>query len=204
MSNFDSGQREEIERRARNASRGGYDYVQGTEPTSPKEGETWYDTSTNVKEAYVYNGSQWLQLSVVDHGELGNIQAGDHRSDENIRQTVDGSNLESLGIGSLFTTGSVSDETSNRSLSTTYTNDTGNLLQIWVQISHGTDGEQFGGTLEINGTQVVKEDDVKEGSSTGSSWITISEIIPPGVDYYIGPFVNGTLSKWSEMPISTN
>jgi hypothetical protein len=38
---------------------GGFDYVQDAEPTSPSEGEEWFDTGAN--EAYVYDGAGWLQ-----------------------------------------------------------------------------------------------------------------------------------------------
>jgi len=64
----------------------GYDYVQDAQPSEAVEGETWYDTG--VDEAYVYDGANWLELTVLDHGELSGVAAGDHRSDQNIEDTV--------------------------------------------------------------------------------------------------------------------
>lgn len=66
----------------------GFTYVSSTAPTAPEEGETWYDTSAN--EAKVYDGVSWLKLTVTDHAELGNVSAGQHRSDANIQSVVDG------------------------------------------------------------------------------------------------------------------
>lgn len=78
--------------RAFGAGGGGtWNYVQDTDPADAEEGETLYRTDTN--EAKVYDGSAWHGLSITDHGELGNVTAGDHRSDSNIVTTVDGSSV---------------------------------------------------------------------------------------------------------------
>lgn len=55
---------------------GGYNYVQDSEPSSPSEGEEWYDTGEN--EAYVYDGTSWLRLTLVDHGALAGLGDDDH------------------------------------------------------------------------------------------------------------------------------
>ncbi|MDH5019029.1 hypothetical protein [Halobacterium rubrum] len=66
----------------------GFVYVTDTAPDSPTEGETWYDLGTN--EAKVYDGVDWHLLTVTDHSEVGGVSAGQHRSDANVRTTVDG------------------------------------------------------------------------------------------------------------------
>jgi len=66
----------------------GFVYVRETEPENPEEGETWYDLNAN--EAKVYDGGVWHLLTVTEHSEIGGISAGQHRSDSNIRSTVDG------------------------------------------------------------------------------------------------------------------
>jgi len=65
-----------------------FTYVQKSTPENPEEGETWYKTDTN--EAKVYDGAAWQRLTVTDHGELGGVSVGQHRSDSNVRATVDG------------------------------------------------------------------------------------------------------------------
>jgi len=66
----------------------GFVYVAGSEPANPEEGETWYDLEAN--EAKVYDGASWHLLTVTEHTEIGGVSAGQHRSDANIRSTVDG------------------------------------------------------------------------------------------------------------------
>jgi hypothetical protein len=56
----------------------GFDYVQDTQPSLPGEGETWYDTSAD--EAYVYDGSTFLEMSVTGHSELGGVVADNHHA----------------------------------------------------------------------------------------------------------------------------
>lgn len=55
---------------------GGYDYVQSGEPTDAVEGEEWYDTDADS--AYVFTGTAWVEQTVTDHGEVGNVQPGQH------------------------------------------------------------------------------------------------------------------------------
>jgi len=57
---------------------GGFDYVQDPSPQEPKEGEEWYDTGSNA--AYVYDGAEWIEQTIVDHGQLSGIGASDHHS----------------------------------------------------------------------------------------------------------------------------
>jgi len=71
-----------------NSLTSGFVYVRETEPENPEEGETWYDLNGN--EAKVYDGGVWHLLTVTEHSEIGGVSAGQHRSDANIRSTVDG------------------------------------------------------------------------------------------------------------------
>jgi len=57
---------------------GGYNYVQDAQPADPSEGEEWYDIGANA--AFVYDGSAWIEQTVVDHGQLSGIGSGDHHS----------------------------------------------------------------------------------------------------------------------------
>jgi len=57
---------------------GGYNYVQDAQPGDPSEGEEWYDTGSNA--AYVYDGSAWVEQTVVDHGQLSGVGSNDHHS----------------------------------------------------------------------------------------------------------------------------
>lgn len=57
---------------------GGYTYVQNPEPTQPDEGETWYDVGSN--KAFVFTGTEWVELTVVAHGSLSGIDASDHHT----------------------------------------------------------------------------------------------------------------------------
>lgn len=58
------------------AAGGAYTYVQDAEPSGAEEGETWYDSGAN--EAYVYDGNNWVEQTVVDHAELSGLTASDH------------------------------------------------------------------------------------------------------------------------------
>lgn len=66
----------------------GYDYVQTDQPENPQEGETWYDVDAD--RAYVYDGANWVEMTVTDHGQLSGVGSGQHRSDGNVRDTVQG------------------------------------------------------------------------------------------------------------------
>lgn len=58
-----------------------YNYVQNSEPTPPggvEEGETWYEPGT--ANSYVYDGTEWIDLTVVAHSQLSGISADDHHN----------------------------------------------------------------------------------------------------------------------------
>ncbi|MBV0901826.1 hypothetical protein [Haloarcula salina] len=55
---------------------GGFDYVQAEPPGDPVEGQEWYDTDDDG--AYVYDGSTWVEQTVVDHSQLSGVGANDH------------------------------------------------------------------------------------------------------------------------------
>ena len=57
---------------------GGYNYVQDAEPGDPSEGEEWYDNGADA--AFVYDGSAWIEQTVVEHGQLSGVGSGDHHS----------------------------------------------------------------------------------------------------------------------------
>lgn len=57
---------------------GGYDYVQNGTPSGAEEGEEWYDTGGNA--AYVYDGANWIEQTVTDHGQLSGVSASDHHT----------------------------------------------------------------------------------------------------------------------------
>jgi hypothetical protein len=66
----------------------GFTHVQDTQPEGAEEGATWYDLGSN--EAKVYDGAEWRLLTVTSHAELSDVSTGQHRSDANVRATVDG------------------------------------------------------------------------------------------------------------------
>jgi hypothetical protein len=66
----------------------GFTHVQDTQPEGAEEGATWYDLGSN--EAKVYDGAEWRLLTVTSHAELSDVSTGQHRSDANVRETVDG------------------------------------------------------------------------------------------------------------------
>ena len=70
---------------------GGYDYVEASYPSDAKEGESLYHLTENA--AYVYTGTEWVEQTVTDHSQLSGVSAGDHRTDSNVRATVDGANI---------------------------------------------------------------------------------------------------------------
>jgi len=57
---------------------GGYDYVQDSQPADPEIGESWFDTGAGS--AFVWDGSAWVEQTVVDHGQLGGVSAADHHT----------------------------------------------------------------------------------------------------------------------------
>lgn len=57
---------------------GGFNYVQNGYPADAAEGEELYHTGNDA--AYVYDGVDWVQMTVVDHGQLSGIGAADHHT----------------------------------------------------------------------------------------------------------------------------
>ena len=55
-----------------------YTYVGKTEPLEPLEGETWYRTDTDS--AFVFDGANWVETTIVDHGQLSGLGSNDHHS----------------------------------------------------------------------------------------------------------------------------
>ncbi len=83
---------------------GGFDYVQDGEPAEAQEGEEWYDTGAN--EAYVYDGTTWHKMSVVDHAELSGIGSGDHHTRYSDAEAREATLLNSDGFAPGFFGGS--------------------------------------------------------------------------------------------------
>ncbi|WP_232703154.1 hypothetical protein [Halobacterium wangiae] len=133
----------------------GYDYVQTDQPANPEEGQTWYDVDGDA--AFVYDGAAWLEMTVTDHGQLSGVTAGAHRSDANIRttvdgqvdaDTVDGKHASDLGgtLGNYYFTGSVSFNESGGSASNTW-QISGSVVPVFARVSKsGGDG---GRTAEL-------------------------------------------------------
>lgn len=65
---------------------GGFDYVQDVTPSNPEEGEEWYDTGANA--AFVYDGSSWVEETIVDHSQLSGVGPADHHSKPTGTQTA--------------------------------------------------------------------------------------------------------------------
>ncbi|GAB7094090.1 hypothetical protein JCM30237_12420 [Halolamina litorea] len=56
----------------------GFDYVQDPSPQDPEEGEEWYDTGSD--RAFVFDGANWIEQTIGDHGQLSGIGTHDHHS----------------------------------------------------------------------------------------------------------------------------
>jgi hypothetical protein len=101
---------------------GPWDYVQDAQPTDPDVAETWYDTGEG--RGFMWNGTRWREVSVVDHAELEGTGASDHHTryaDSEARSAVEAGNLSRIdGDNShriLFTNASyveVVDQSNNR------------------------------------------------------------------------------------------
>jgi len=75
---------------------GGYDYVQDAEPTDATEGEEWYDTGANA--AYVYDGANWIEQTVVDHTQLSGVSSGQHHT-KTTSSEIDHANVSNVNSG---------------------------------------------------------------------------------------------------------
>lgn len=56
----------------------GYDYVQTAQPAEPEEGQTWYDLDADS--ALVYDGANWVEMTVTDHAQLSGVTADAHHA----------------------------------------------------------------------------------------------------------------------------
>ncbi|QGX95005.1 hypothetical protein EI982_09480 [Haloplanus rallus] len=74
-----------------------YNYVQaGTPPNGVEEGETWYETDENT--SWVYDGTDWVELSVTDHAQLTGVGASDHHSPVSVSQPLVNGGSQSLDL----------------------------------------------------------------------------------------------------------
>jgi hypothetical protein len=69
-------------------------------PSDAEEGESLYHVTEDA--AYVYTGSSWVEQTVTNHSQLAGVSEGDHRTESQVQQAVDGSsitvqNAEQLG-----------------------------------------------------------------------------------------------------------
>jgi hypothetical protein len=76
-----------------------YNYVQAAEPNPPnglKEGETWYETDTDT--SWVYDGTDWVELTVTDHTQLSGVSASQHHSPVSVSQPLVNAGNQSLNL----------------------------------------------------------------------------------------------------------
>jgi len=142
----------------------GFTHVQDNEPANPGEGETWYDLGEN--EAFVYDGASWHSMSVSNHDELGSVSAGQHRSDSNIRatvdgqvdaETVDGQHASEIGGGGFVRMITVNDDGGTGSTSHSFSRQSSDHAII-VHYGHsGTNGFDNAGSMTLH---------YEDGSST--------------------------------------
>ena len=59
-----------------------YTYVQDGYPNGAEEGESLYHVTED--RAYVFDGDNWVEQTVTDHGELSGVSEGDHRTDAQV------------------------------------------------------------------------------------------------------------------------
>lgn len=183
------------------AGGGAYTYAGDSQPADPVEGETWYDTGAN--EAYVFDGASWVKQTVVDHRELSGISAGQHRSDQNIRSTVDGANVDIEGdantldgndasaFASSLSVTDFGDVSGQRQKGTWYQNNYSNGI-LWVYPSWNNSGD-YDIYPHVNDEQTDRRlARNKEGGEPNSTPI----LVPPG--YYYKFEGDGTLQAWFE------
>jgi hypothetical protein len=75
-----------------------YDYIQDAEPADPDLAERWLDTGTDPAEAYIYDGTGWVQTTTTDHDELGNVTDSDHHNPVTVGDGLTIDAAQALGL----------------------------------------------------------------------------------------------------------
>ncbi len=142
------------------AGTSGFDYVQDTTPSTPTEGETWYDTSAD--EAYVYDATAFVEMTVTGHSELGGVGAANHHArytDEEAQDavgTILGGELSYDDANNTLTVADPRVDVENNG--TSVDTDVVTLdFRTFMSVSTAA-----GGTVQVSGTHT----DVSQGGST--------------------------------------
>jgi hypothetical protein len=187
---------------------GGYDYVQPDQPAEAAEGESWYDSDAN--EAFVYDGANWLELTVLDHGELSGVSASDHHtrySDSEARTAVDGSDVSITGdadtvdnqhAADLATSASDQGELSeSRSVEKWYQNTTGGPLMVTITLN---DPDTWKAKYHVNSSQNFRGVAVVKSGSTPKS---VTLCVPENHYYHVEVTQNSpSVSYWHEVTLA--
>lgn|GEM_PF-4956527 len=155
----------------------GFTYVSDSEPANPDEGETWYDTNAN--EAKVYDGVSWQRLTVTDHGEIGSVSAGQHRSDENIQSVVDGA-VDADTVDGLHASDLGASQTQEKTLGGgTFSDSASNTSSAGYNAS-------VGATYEVTVENPNKMAPVYGAEVSGSAAWSGDDLIELGIEYITG------------------
>lgn len=133
----------------------------------------------------------------------GTPAAGDIAPNSVVELRYDGTNFvlqnpvpaRQSQLGSLFTT--ITDETANRALSTTYTNSSNKPIYINVSATSSSTGAAFTLSATINGTVF---DGSSENGANQTEYAAVSAIVPAGATYSAAASSGTpTLTKWVEL-----
>lgn len=174
-------------------------FRQDSKPPSAADGATWLTNSdgsgNDTSSRYVYNAEadQWELNSAVGPSEPtdGTMVAGaTWRDTTNGTATqYDGNSFQNLG-NSQITPSGYTDVTSNRSEGTTYTNTTGEALEVVVQAVQSNETQDLlRAYLQVDG-KVIDYNRIRDAQS--GEYQTARAIVPNGSTYYanIAPSVN--------------
>ena len=179
------------------ASAGSGVEVSPTEPSSPSEGDLWYDSNTGIKVLKFYNGTTWLRVNFAPptlESVSGQIYAGSTTT-----LTLTGSNflLSNLVVNFLQTSDSIDIDvavtpTSDTSATVTVPSSvydsvtSGNVVTIKVTNSEGTQSNtatKTAATLPTGGTITTSGGYRYHEFTSSGDFVVSSELT--GVDYIV-------------------
>lgn len=142
-----------------------------------------------------------------EHDRLSSTLAGKAEADQDVEQFPtsggDGSVPVAQSNGSLamqqevgLSLGAFQDNTANRSLGTTYTNNTGDVLEVRVILQRPGGVGVPRGELSVNGT-VVSD---RRGDLNS---VTVSVLVRAGDSYTVSDFNNTSIETWFEREYTT-